>query len=426
MDASSPVEQTKAFQKKLADLYGKTEVPAQTLRYKELADKARTAFQGEPRFFSAPGRTELGGNHTDHNRGRVLCAAVTLDAVAAVLPTDGSEIELWSEGWERPFRVDLATLSPLPSESGTTEALIRGVAEGFVEAGYRIGGFKAVLDSRVLPGSGLSSSAALEVLLGAIFSGLYNDGGVHPSELARIGQRAENKHFGKPCGLMDQTVSAEGGVLLIDFSELEAPRIKRLSTNLEKSGYGLVVVSAGTDHANHQDDYAAIPREMRAVASVFGKETLRGLEIGQFLRKLPEVRTAAGDRAALRTLHFLEENDRVLSMAKALEDERMKRYIKLVKRSGSSSWRYLQNVLTPGDTRTQSLGLALALTESFLGKRGACRVHGGGFGGTMQAYIPLDALKSYKEYMGRCFGRNCVTRLRIRAGGACEVTGDSA
>jgi len=421
MDAATPIPGTKGFQKRLAELYGKAEAAFQARRYQDLADRAAEAFGGRPRFFSAPGRTELGGNHTDHNRGRVLCAAITLDAVAAVLPSEGMEVELWSDGWESPFRLDLARLEPVDSERGSTEALVRGVAAGFAEAGFRIGGFKAIINSRVLPGSGLSSSAALEVLLGAVLSGLYNQGVVRPEELARIGQQAENLHFRKPCGLMDQTASAVGGVLLIDFENPEEPRIKRIKADFEKEGFALAVVATGGSHADLTEDYASIPREMREVASVFGKETLRGLETGQLLRKMPEVRAAAGDRAVLRALHFLEEDERVLAMAKALDDGRMKRFLKLASRSGASSWRYLQNVLAPGDARDQGLALALALTETFLGKRGACRVHGGGFAGTLQAYVPLDGFREYKNFMERTLGPGCVTRLRLREEGAGEV-----
>jgi galactokinase len=421
MDTSVPVVQTRAFLNRLGDLYGKPEASLQAKRYAALADKAREAFGGEPRFFSAPGRTELGGNHTDHNRGRVLCAAVTLDAVAAALPSGDSSVEVWSEGWDRPFCVNLSSLAPVESERGTTEALIRGVAEGLSVAGFQIGGFRAVVDSRVFPGSGLSSSAAIENLFGIILSGLYNEGKVPPVELAKIGQSAENRYFGKPCGLMDQMASAVGSVLAIDFQDPKAPLIQRMEVDFEKDGLALAVVATGATHEDLTEEYAAIPREMREVASVFGKENLRGLKKDLFIRKLPEVRAAAGDRAALRALHFLEENDRVAAMAKALADGRIKRYLKLVKRSGFSSWRYLQNVTVPGNSRHQDMALALALTESFLGKRGACRVHGGGFAGTLQAYVPLDAFKAYKEYMERLLGAGCVTRLRIRNEGACEV-----
>ncbi len=421
MAANVPVVRSKNFLRRLEELYGKPSAAGQARRCEALAEKARAAFGGEPRFFSSPGRTELGGNHTDHNRGRVLCAAVTLDALAAVVPSEGKDVEVWSEGWDSPFRVDFSSLLPVEAERGTTEALIRGVAEGFKEAGHAVGGFRAVVDSRVLPGSGLSSSAAMEVLFGTILSELYNEGAVPALEIARIGQKAENRHFGKPCGLMDQTASAAGGVLVIDFCDPEKPRLRRLKADFEKLGYVLAVITPGGDHADLTEDYADIPREMRAAASVFGKDTLRGLERDLFLRKLPEVRAAAGDRAALRVLHFLDEDERVLSMAKALEGRRAKRYLKLVRKSGLSSWRLLQNISPPGDPRRQSLALALALTESFLGKRGACRVHGGGFAGTMQAYVPLERLKGYREYMERLFGPGCVVPLRVRNEGACEV-----
>lgn len=421
MDAATPIPGTKYFQKLLAGMYGKAEASAQARRYQDLAARAGQAFGGVPRFFSAPGRTELGGNHTDHNRGRVLCAAVSLDIAAAVVPSEDPEVELLSDGWDRPFRVDLGRLEPDESERGSTEALIRGVAEGFTEAGYRTGGFKGILNSRVPTGSGLSSSAALEVLLGAVLSALYNSGAVPPEELARIGQRAENRHFGKPCGLMDQTVSAAGGILLIDFENPASLRIRRVEADFEKEGYALAVVSTGGNHADRTADYTAIPGEMRDAASVFGKETLRGLDLSQLLRKMPEVRTGAGDRAALRALHFLEENARVTAMGKALEDGRMKRFLKLTRGSGISSWRYLQNVVAPGDPRNQSLALSLALTETFLGKRGACRVHGGGFEGTLLAWVPSDGFKEYREFMERILGPGSVTRLRIREEGAGEI-----
>ncbi len=421
MDATAPSLDSKNFRKLLEDLYGKADLSAQTKRYQDLSERAVQAFGGAPRLFSAPGRTELGGNHTDHNRGRVLCAAVTLDIAAAVVPSETTEVELWSDGWDHPFRVDFDRLEPVESERGSTEALIRGVAEGFAEAGYRTGGFKGILNSRVPAGSGLSSSAALEVLLGAVLSGLYNRGAVPPEELARIGQRAENRHFGKPCGLMDQSASAAGGVLLIDFENPGSPRIRRIEAEIEKEGYALAVVATGGSHEDRTAEYAAIPGEMRDAASVFGKEALRGLEASQLLRKMPEVRQAAGDRAALRTLHFLEENERVLAMGKALEDGRMKRFLKLTRRSGISSWMYLQNVVSPGDPRNQALALALALTQTFLGKRGACRVHGGGFEGTLLAWVPQDGFKEYRALMERILGPGCVTRLRIREEGAGEL-----
>ena len=257
MGLKNPIEGTKGFQKRLADLYGKSEAAYQAQRYRDLAERTASAFGGEPRFFSAPGRTELGGNHTDHNRGRVLCAAVTLDIAAAVVPFEGTELELWSDGWERPFRIDLARLDPVESERGSTEALIRGVAEGFVKAGYRIGGFKGILNSRVPAGSGLSSSAALEVLLGTILAGLYNDAKVLPDELAQIGHGAEDRHFGKPCGLMDQTASALGGVLLIDFENPLYPRLRTIKVDFEKDGYAIAVVSTGGNHADLTEDYTS-------------------------------------------------------------------------------------------------------------------------------------------------------------------------
>ena len=396
----------KAARKALAELYGAA-AKAQAARYAQLARLASAdAGPGasDLRFYSAPGRTELGGNHTDHNRGRVLCAAVALDAVACVAPVEGSVARLVSEGYPEPIVVDLSKLDPVPAERGTTASLVRGVARKMAERGARIRGFSGRIASSVLPGSGLSSSAAVEVLLGAIMADL---GGVKVSaaDLAKIGQYAENEYFGKPCGLMDQMASAVGGVVAIDFADPASPLVERIDYDFDDKGYELVVVNTGGSHADLTADYAAVPAEMKAVAAFLGATCLREVEPELLVERGPEIRKACGDRALLRALHFASENARVVDMKKALEADELGTYLKLVKKSGRSSWEVLQNVYAPHAPAEQGLSLALALSERLLGKKGAWRVHGGGFAGTIQAYVPKSRSKEYAELMGRYFGK---------------------
>jgi galactokinase len=375
----------------------------------------------EVRLFSCPGRTELSGNHTDHNRGRVLAAAVHLDALAAVSPLAGTEIEIRSRGFPEPFRVDIADTAPRENERGKTEALIRGVAAEFLRTGRNAGGFRAAVDSRIPPGSGLSSSAAFEVLLGTILNVLYNRGAVGFEEIARIGQRAENDFFGKPCGLMDQTACAAGGIISIDFGAPSSPRIEKLGFDIEEAGYNLFVVNTGGSHADLTEDYTAIPREMKSVARAFGKETLSGLSLEDILPRVPALRSGPGDRALLRALHFFSENARVLRQFEALKKGDMKQYLSLVRESGRSSLTLLQNGYAPAVPAKQGIPLALALTEIFLNGEGACRVHGGGFAGTVQAYIPEKRSAEFKEFIDRCFGPGAAVRIIIRGEGAGEI-----
>jgi len=371
-----------------------------------------------PRLFSSPGRTELSGNHTDHNRGRVLAAAVQLDTIAAVTKqTENSResmiAELVSEGYP-PVRVDLSNLAKLKSEEGSTDALLRGIAALIVRRGGIVGGFTADTSSRVLKGSGLSSSAALEVLVGSIFNELFNRGRFTPIELAIIGQEAENNYFGKPCGLMDQTACAVGGVVAIDFADPGNPAVEAVSADFAAAGYTLAVVDSGGDHADLTPDYAAIPEEMMAAADIMGADVLGAVNEDVFMSAIPAIRKKSGDRAVLRGLHFYSENRRVGEMVDALKKKDIEAYLDGVRRSGDSSWRFLQNVYSPRHVDEQAVSLALALSEGFLKREGASRVHGGGFAGTIQVFVPAARFNAYTEYMEGYFGKGSVVPLSVR------------
>jgi galactokinase len=374
------------------------------------------------RLFSCPGRTELSGNHTDHNGGRVLAAAVDLDALAAAVPRTGGIIEVRSRGFPRPFRVNISDTVPRAEERGKTEALIRGVAAGFLESGRKAGGFLAAVDSRVPPGSGLSSSAAFEVLIGTIMNGLYNRGALGYDEIARIGQRAENEYFGKPCGLMDQIACAAGGIVSIDFGPETGPRVERLHFDFDAAGYALYIMNTGGSHADLTEDYAAVPREMKAVARALGREDLGGLALGDLLPKLSALRSGPGDRALLRSLHFFAENDRVGRQFDALKKGEIGDYLSLVRESGRSSLALVQNGYAPSAPAEQGIPLGIALGELFLRGDGACRVHGGGFAGTVQAYVPEKRSAEFMEFIEPFFGPAAAVRIRIRGEGAREIS----
>lgn len=409
-------------QELLARWYGDARVPDQRDRWERLAESTLALFDPrEATFVSSPGRTELGGNHTDHNDGRVLCAAVHLDSLACVAPRGDLRVELRSEGWDAPFELDLGSLEPAPAERGRPEALIRGVAAAIVKRGGAIGGFSGRMCSSVPAGSGLSSSASVELLFGQIQNALYNGNRLEPAALAMAGKEAENLHFGKPCGLMDQMACALGGVSAIDFGVPAKPSWARVSFDFEKAGYAIAIVNAGGSHADLTDDYASIPAEMRAVAELYGLPSLRRLTMDKVVRKAAEIRERLGDRALLRAMHFVAENERAADMAAALEDGKMKKYLKLVRKSGDSSWRLLQNVTPAGAVRDQSLAAAIELSSAFVGKEGAARVHGGGFAGTIQAYVPTDRASEYAEYMDARFGAGATTIVHIRPDGAGEA-----
>ena len=366
-------------------------------------------------LFSAPGRTELGGNHTDHQLGRVLAGAVSVDTVAAVAPNGERTIRVQSEGYPLCV-VSLDDLEVRPEDFGTTLSLIRGVAAGIAAEGHAVSGFDAAVSSRVLPGSGLSSSAAFEVLLGTIINHLDRCG-LDAIRITQIGQYAENIYFGKPCGLMDQMASSVGGIVTIDFADPARPAVEPLDFDFAACGHALCIVNSGADHADLTDEYAAIPREMGEVCRVFGKTHLRQVDEAAFYARLPEVRAAAGDRAALRAMHIFDDNRRVDMQVEALKAGDFTRFLELVNESGRSSWLYLQNVVPTGSTRHQELALSLALAAKLLQGRGACRVHGGGFAGTIQAFVPLDLLDEFRAGMEAVLGPGSCQILSIRPEG---------
>ena len=365
------------------------------------------------RFVSTPGRSELGGNHTDHNLGCVVAGSIELDALAAVVPTDDRKIRLRSAGFDALFQVDLASLDK-NSDDDDTQALLRGVAARFVELGYAVGGFAAYVESAVLPGSGMSSSAAIEVLIGTILSALYNNEQISPVELAKIGRYAENEYMGKPCGLMDQIACASGGVVAIDFGEPDSPEVTDIDVDLHAKGYRLAIVDTGGSHADLTDEYAAVPREMGRVAEALGREYLRGTTLEELLEEAASLRERVGDRAFLRAIHFVVENERAQAQRDALAAGDVERFIALARESGLSSWRFLQNCVAPGDPGDQPLAAGLAVGEAILQGRGAVRVHGGGFAGTMQVYLPVGLEESFTEQMETLFGKDAVTLTGIR------------
>ena len=378
-------------------------------------------FGGAPeRYFSAPGRTEIGGNHTDHQRGRVLAGAVNLDTVAAVKCNGTGTIRIQSKGYPM-CEVDLSCLEPVASEMNTTPALVRGVAARFSELGCNVEGFDAYCESTVLPGSGLSSSAAFEVLMGTIINHLFFGGRVSQPEIAMIGQYAENVFFGKPCGLMDQTASAVGNLVTIDFFDKEHPVIEPVSFDFASCGHALCIIDSGADHADLTDEYAAIPGEIKAVAAYFGKEVLTQIGEKEFYANIPALRETCGDRAVMRCIHFYQENARVPQQVAALKDGNFDRFLELVKQSGYSSYMYLQNVIPAGYKAHQDVAVALGLAEHFLQGRGAYRVHGGGFAGTIQAFVPNDLLDSFVAGMDSALGQSACHVLSIRPQGGVEM-----
>ena len=412
---------SQACQERLSRLYGARgqALARQTARCERLLQRFAASFGAQDgiRFFSAPGRTEIGGNHTDHNAGCVLAAAVDLDTVAAAAATSDGIIAVDSEGYS-PIRVDTADLAPRKGEEGTTAAIVRGVAARMQALGYTVGGFHATVTSNVLNGSGLSSSAAFEVLMAAILDGLYN-GWTLPGVLrAQIAQYAENVYFGKPCGLMDQTASSIGGLVSIDFGQAE-PVVHALTYDFAARGYAVCVVNTGGDHGDLTDHYAAIRSDMERVAACLGGKVLREVTEAQVLAALPLLRERADDRAVLRAFHFFDDNRRVGEQVAALEADDLPAFLAHIIASGQSSWMLLQNVWA--DAARQQMALALELSRRLLTGRGAWRVHGGGFAGTILAFVPTDLLDAYVARMDGVFGAQACTVLSIRAEGAVQI-----
>lgn len=413
--------QSAAFKKQLARIYGEAGAPAQQTRYSRLADKFQETF-GQPAaaLFSTSGRSEVIGNHTDHNHGCVLAAGINLDTVAAAAPTGDTRIRMVSEGYKNETVLDIAELEIHFNEKGTTASLVRGIAARMKELGYQVSGFNIYVTSDVLRGSGLSSSAAIEVLICTVFSHLFNDGRLDMVEAAKISQWAENFYFGKPCGLMDQTACALGNLVHIDFSQPSQPVIETVKYDFAAKGYAIVITDVRADHADLTDEYAAITEEMGSVAAFFGAEKLRDVSEKVFYNQLGQLREKVNDRALLRAIHFFEEDKRVEAAVQAIKDDRLEDFFTAIIASGESSWKLLQNTHLGGSV-CQPLTLALAVSEKLLRGKGAWRVHGGGFGGTILTFVPMGEKSLYMKQMNDIFGQNACIELSIRPCGSLRV-----
>ncbi len=403
-------------------IYKSEDIAKQKERYVKIAESFEQLY-GDGRdvsVFSAPGRTEVGGNHTDHNHGKVLAAGVNLDAVAVAGKNDENIVRVKSEGYKMDV-IDLSDMSVMPDERSHSASLVRGVCAGFKNRGYAIGGFDAATASDVLSGSGLSSSAAFEVLLGTILNHLYNDGKVSAVEIAQIAQFAENEYFGKPCGLMDQMACSVGGFVQIDFNDPAAPVINKVDFDFASCNHALCIVDTGGNHADLTDEYAAVRGEMEAVASKFGKSVLRDVDRAEFEKNISIIRDSAGDRAVLRAMHFFNENDRVEKQAAALKSGDFDAFKQLIIESGYSSYMYNQNVYTCKAPNVQPVSVALAVCNDVLKGKGAWRVHGGGFAGTIQAFVPAETLAEFKSRICAVFGDNSCYVLNIRPVGGIKI-----
>ena len=373
-------------------------------------------------LLSVPGRSEILGNHTDHNHGKVMAGAINRDIISVVSKNDKGQIRFFSEGYHESVIGISASHDPKNFRQFTSAALVAGMVRGFTDGGYNVGGFDAYTTTEVLKGSGLSSSAAFEVMIGNILNHLYNGGEVDNKEIAKIAQFSENVYFGKPCGLMDQMACAVGGFVYIDFADEKNPVVNPIRFSLGDHGYSLCIVNTGGSHSNLNDDYASVPGEMKSVARALGGEVLRGKSKAQLLKAMPALRSEIGDRAILRAMHFLSENDRVESAKAALRSGNIGEFFRNVRASGNSSYKFLQNVFTTQNVSEQGLSLALCLTEEFLDTHaGACRVHGGGFAGTIQAFIKNTDVEEYRALMDSVFGEGATMPLFVRPLGATRL-----
>jgi galactokinase len=405
------------------NLYGNgtAELERHAKRYTSLLHQFTKEFgKADLALFTSPGRTEIGGNHTDHNYGRVLAGAVNLDNVAAAAPNNSQKIRILSEGYPR-FEVDLSSLKMDPAEKFTSAALVRGICARMKELGFAIAGFDACIDGGVPKGSGLSSSASFEVLIGAIVNELFNSGRMDPIQNAIIGQYAENNYFGKPCGLMDQTACAMGGLITIDFKDPANPVVKKVNFDFVATGFALVITDTGGNHADLNDEYASLPADMKAVAAELGAKVLRQVSLEDILQIAPKIRGKVGDRAILRAIHFQGDNQRVLEQVAALERNDFNAFLKMVVNSGYSSYMYNQNIYPVNNVKEQGVSLALALSELVLKDSGAWRVHGGGFAGTIQAFVPQNLLEKYISTLEHVYGKGSCHSLFIRPKGAGKV-----
>lgn len=416
------VVQAGQLDKRILEIYEDEEkLDYQRKRYINAVRKYEMIFDMNEIFiYSAPGRSEIGGNHTDHQNGEVLAAALNVDAIAVVGKIEVGEVRIFSEGYKQ-FTVSLEDLEAKEEEKEKTEALVKGILFWMKEKGYKIGGFQAYITSDVLVGAGISSSAAFETLIGTIVSGLFNDMQISPVEIAMAGQYAENIYFGKPCGLMDQMASSLGNLVYIDFEDENNPKIEKIECEFDKSGYTLCITDTKSSHEDCTWEYAAVPREMKAVAGLFGKGVLREVGKEELLKNISKVRTQTGDRAALRAIHFVMENERVKRETEALKAGDFNGFLQNVKASGDSSFKYLQNVYLSQDVEHQNVSVALALSDVVLGENGVSRVHGGGFAGTIQAFVKNETVDIYRKYMNEVFGEDACNIYKIRKLGGIKV-----
>ncbi len=406
----------------LKDIYVDEEM---SVRQKERYGRAVREFirlygDQKTEIYSAPGRSEVGGNHTDHQHGMVLATSVNLDAVAVVSRNEDLRVRVVSEGYNM-IELDAGDLGKKDEEEETSIGLIRGVLGGLKERGYQVGGFNAYVTSEVLIGAGLSSSAAFETIIGTIVSGLYNEMKISMVEIAQVGQYAENVYFGKPSGLMDQMACAVGGLIHIDFCLPEKPVVNKVHVDFETYQYSLCIVDTKGSHQDLTSAYAGIPKEMKQVASFFGKEYLREVDEAAFYAQIPALREKYGDRPVLRAIHFFEDNKRVEAQAEALNNGDFPRFLELIESSGNSSFKYLQNIYTNENVQSQNMSIALAVSETVLGKHGVCRVHGGGFAGTIQAFVENDFVETYQKALDSVFGEGSCHVLKVRKYGGIKV-----
>ncbi len=416
------IRAVQAADERLKELYGEENIAAQKTRYIKAIESFCELYGDRDNLviFSAPGRTEIGGNHTDHNLGKVLAGSVNLDIIAVASKNDSDRIRIQSEGYPEDC-ISVTDLEIKDEEAGKSVSLVRGMTSIFSQKGYQIGGFDAYTTTNVLKGSGLSSSAAFEVLVGTMLNGLYNEEKVSPVEIAQMAQYAENEYFKKPCGLMDQMASSVGGIITIDFKEKEHPVIEKVDFDFSKSGYALCIVDTGGNHADLTDEYASIPSEMKAVAGYFGKSVLREVKKEEILASIGALREQFGDRAVLRAFHYLDDNDRVEKQVDALNNGDFETFKQLIIASGNSSFRFLQNVYANINPKEQGLSLAIYLAQSILEGKGAYRVHGGGFGGTTQNFVPGDMVNEFKSTVEQVFGEGKCHILFIRNHGGIKV-----
>ncbi len=413
----------KGDNKLFRDLYGDDhlELKNQADIYSNLVARFETIYnKSDAELFSSPGRTEIGGNHTDHNLGRVLAGSVSLDNIAVAAKNNSNIIRIESAGYPS-LEIDCTDTVPKEDEKYSTPSLVRGIVAGLRNGGYKCEGFDACIDGRVPKGSGLSSSASFEVLIGVIISHLFNNGQLDPVKNAIIGQYAENNYFGKPCGLMDQIACAVGGLITIDFRDPGNPIVKKVDFDFTTTGYSLVITDTGGDHADLNDEYASLPSDMKSVASALGASVLREVTLNDIVKAIPELRSGPGDRAILRAYHFQGDNQRVVRQVEALERGDFKSFLDMVVESGYSSFMYNQNIHSPHSIKDQGVALGLAMSEMVLKGEGAWRVHGGGFAGTIQAFVPDALLDHYIKTMEHIFGKGCCHNLFIRNSGAIKL-----